>query len=92
MNYAIYGAGSLGTVLGAYISEAGTEIDLISRNKAHVDALNDSGAIIEGGIEKTGPVRALTPDEAEKEYGFPKDYTRKLIETQMLEKDRNNSQ
>ncbi len=28
---AIYGAGSLGTILGAYISAAGKQIDLINR-------------------------------------------------------------
>ena len=37
--YAIYGAGSLGTVLGAYITQNGGQIDLINRNKAHVEAL-----------------------------------------------------
>ena len=34
--YAIYGAGSLGTVLGAYITKNGGQIDLINRNRAHV--------------------------------------------------------
>jgi ketopantoate reductase len=34
MNIAIYGAGSLGTILGAYITKSGIEIDLISRNKS----------------------------------------------------------
>ena len=62
MRYAIYGAGSLGTVLGAYITEAGTEIELINRNKEHVDALSRNGAVIEGGIQKTVPVTAITPD------------------------------
>ena len=36
--YAIYGAGSLGTVLGAFITKNGGKIDLINRNKAHVEA------------------------------------------------------
>ena len=31
MKAAIYGAGSLGTVLGAYIAKAGYQIDLINR-------------------------------------------------------------
>lgn len=30
--YAIYGAGSLGTELGAYITKNGSQIDLINRN------------------------------------------------------------
>ena len=43
MKACIYGAGSLGTVLGAYITKNGGEIDLINRNKAHVAALNEKG-------------------------------------------------
>ena len=39
--YCIYGAGSLGTVLGAYITKNGGKIDLINRNKAHVAALQE---------------------------------------------------
>lgn len=65
---AIYGAGSLGTVLGAYISKNGGEIDLINRNKAHVEALNKNGAIINGTVDMTVPVTAITPDEMTKKY------------------------
>ena len=63
MRYAIYGAGSLGTVLGAYITKNGGEIDLINRNRAHVAALREKGARITGTVEMTVPVTALTPDE-----------------------------
>ena len=59
MKAAIYGAGSLGTVLGAYIAKAGYQIDLINRNAAHVAALKESGAHIVGKVEMTVPVRAL---------------------------------
>ena len=58
--YAIYGAGSLGTVLGAYITKNGGEIDLINRNRAHVTALNEKGAKITGTVEMTVPVKAIT--------------------------------
>ncbi len=61
--YAIYGAGSLGTVLGAYITHNGGKIDLINRNKEHVTALNKNGAKITGTVEMTVPVTAYTPDE-----------------------------
>ena len=44
MRIAIYGAGSLGTILGAYISKAGIAIELINRNAAHVEALKSKGA------------------------------------------------
>lgn len=68
MRYAIYGAGSLGTVLGAFISKAGQDIELINRNEEHVKALNEHGAVITGGLEMTVPVRAITPDMIEGKY------------------------
>lgn len=63
MRYAIYGAGSLGTVLGAFITKNGGQIDLINRNRAHVDALREKGVRITGTVEMIVPVTALTPDE-----------------------------
>ena len=45
MKCAIYGAGSLGTVLGAYLTKNGVDIELVNRNKAHVDTLNAKAAI-----------------------------------------------
>ena len=36
MRVAIYGAGAMGSVLGAYIAQAGYKIDLINRNKKHI--------------------------------------------------------
>lgn len=63
MRIAIYGAGSLGTILGAYLSEAGIQADLVSRNRAHVEALNRNGAHVVGFRDFTVPVNALTPDE-----------------------------
>lgn len=66
--YAIYGAGSLGTVLGAYITKNGGEIDLINRNRAHVEALNENGATIIGTAEINVPVNVLTPDEMDGRY------------------------
>lgn len=68
MKTAIYGAGSLGTVLGAYLSKAVVEVDLITRNKEHVDAMNKNGAKITGTVEMTVPVHALTPDQMTEKY------------------------
>ena len=64
MRAAIYGAGSLGTILGAYISKAGVAIDLINRNKAHIEALQTRGAQVVGTVQMTQPVTAYTPDES----------------------------
>ena len=60
---AIYGAGSLGTVLGAYLTQNGVAVDLINRNKAHVAALKANGARVAGTVDLTVPVSALLPKE-----------------------------
>ena len=65
---AIYGAGSLGTVLGAYMTRNGVAVDLINRNHAHVEALRANGATVRGTVEMNVPVRALFPDEMEGTY------------------------
>lgn len=68
MRVAIYGAGSLGTILGAFISKAGVNIELINRNKAHVKALQEKGACIVGTLEFKQPVVAYTPEEIQGIY------------------------
>lgn len=68
MRVAIYGAGSLGTILGAFIARSGEKIELINRNKAHVEALQSRGARVVGTVEFTQPVEAYTPAEMEGEY------------------------
>lgn len=68
MRVAIYGAGSLGTILGAYITKAGEKIDLINRNKAHVEALQTKGAQVVGTVQFTQPVVAYTPAEMSGQY------------------------
>ena len=68
MRTAIYGAGSLGTILGAYINKAGEPIELINRNKAHVEALQNSGAKVIGTVDFTQPVTAYTPAEMSGTY------------------------
>lgn len=68
MRVAIYGAGSLGTILGAYITRAGEKIELINRNKAHVEALQTVGAQVVGTVQFTQQVTAYTPAEMSGEY------------------------
>lgn len=68
MRVAIYGAGSLGTILGAYITRAGEKIELINRNKAHVEALQTAGAQVVGTVQFTQQVTAYTPAEVSGEY------------------------
>lgn len=70
---AIYGAGAMGTVLGALLSDCGldAEIDLISRNRAHISAMKESGAHIvckADNYEFTTKVNALLPEEMTGKY------------------------
>ena len=68
MRVAIYGAGSLGTIIGAFISKAGVPIELINRNKAHVEALKTKGAQVVGTMNFCQPVVAYTPAEMSGTY------------------------
>lgn len=68
MRTAIYGAGSLGTILGAYISKNGGQVDLINHNKAHIEALQSKGAHVVGTVEFIQKVTALTPEQMSGKY------------------------
>lgn len=68
MRIAIMGVGSLGTILGAYITKGGVNVDLIDVNKEHVKVLNEKGATVKGKANFNVPVKALTPDEMEGIY------------------------
>ena len=68
MRTAIYGAGSLGIVLGAYLSKAGVDITLVHHRKEMVDVLNEKGARVTGNVEMTVPVRAVLPREMDGIY------------------------
>ena len=68
MRCAIYGAGSLGTVLGAYLTKNGVPVELVNHNKAHVEALRRSGAHITGTVDFTVPVTALLPEQMQGPY------------------------
>ena len=63
MRTAIYGAGSLGTILGAFITRGGGQVDLINHNKAHVEALRSKGATVTGTLSFTQTVSAVTDEE-----------------------------
>ena len=84
MKCAIYGAGSLGTVLGAYLTKAGTPVELVNRNKAHVEALNQRGAHITGTVEMTVPVHAITPDQMGENYDVIFLMTKQLMNREVV--------
>lgn len=68
MRAAIYGAGSLGTILGAYITKNGGQVELINRNKAHIEALQTKGAQVVGTVNFTQPVTAYLPEQMDGKY------------------------
>jgi 2-dehydropantoate 2-reductase len=67
---AVYGAGAMGTVLGAYLTKGGLKVDLITRNEAHVQGMKENGAILvlEDGKEEQIAVNALLPTEMSGQY------------------------
>jgi len=85
MRTAIYGAGALGTALGAYVTKAGYQIDLINHNAAHVRALQNNGARIIGKVDMSVPVTALTPDEMTGEYDVVILMTKQLDNKKVVE-------
>ncbi len=86
MNLAIYGAGSLGTILGAYITKNGLDIDLISRNASHIASLKANGAHIIGTVEMSVQVKALLPEEISKKYDIIFLMTKTIDNTNTIKK------
>lgn len=78
MRVAIYGAGSLGTVLGAYVTKNAAEkgidlgkgIELYNRNIKHIEALKKNGAHITGTTDFVQKVIAFLPEEMEGEFDY----------------------
>lgn len=65
---AIMGAGSLGTILGAYLSRKDLDVTLVDVWQEHVDALNTNGAVVKGCVDMKVPVKACTPDSMEGKF------------------------
>ena len=76
MEIAIYGAGSMGTVLGSFLCKAGIASDLISDDKKHIAVLKTAGAKIGGAVSFSTPPfdstggrgSALLPEEVSQKY------------------------
>ena len=63
MKTMIYGAGSLGTILGALLSINNEDVLLVSRNEEHIASLQANGAEIRGNMSLHTPVKASLPGE-----------------------------
>lgn len=55
-------------ILGAYITKNGGKIDLINRNRAHVEAIRKNGAVVTGTVNFTQKVEVYTPEEMTGKY------------------------
>jgi 2-dehydropantoate 2-reductase len=54
--------------MGAYLTKAGVDIELVNRNEAHVRALNEKGASVSGTVNMNVPVRAILPYQMKGPY------------------------
>lgn len=63
MKIAVMGAGSIGGIVGAYLAKGNEDVVLVDTNKEHVKEMNRQGLKIDGVVEETIPVKAITPDE-----------------------------
>lgn len=84
MKVAIYGCGAMGTVLGAFLTKNGQEVDLIDSYVDHVNALNKNGAQIVGCEKLTVPVKAITPNQMEGKYDIVYLFTKQTSNAESL--------
>ena len=66
MRVALVGAGSMGTVIGAYLTKGGIDVEMFDAHEGNVKALQENGATIqhlEPERTFTIPVKAFTPDK-----------------------------
>jgi len=68
MKVALLGAGSVGAIIGALITEGGEDIVLVDNYAAQVNKLNAHGVRITGHLERSLPVKAILPEEMEGKY------------------------
>lgn len=85
MRIAVLGAGSLGTIAGAYIAAGGQDIELIDVYQAHVDALNETGAKITGTTDFHAEVKAITPENMSGVYDLVLLLTKQLYNHSILQ-------
>lgn len=65
---AIMGAGAMGVLLGAVLTESGIPVELIDADGRQVAALRENGAVVTGTRELTVPVKAVSTGEMEGVY------------------------
>lgn len=84
MKVAILGSGAMGTVLGAYMTKNGCDVELIDNYQAHVDKMNSCGARIVGYADMTVPVKAILTEQMDGIYDVVFLFTKQLANEQVL--------
>ncbi|KYD02011.1 ketopantoate reductase family protein [Bacillus atrophaeus] len=85
MRIAVLGAGSLGTIVGAYLAAGGIDVELIDTYQAHVDALNHKGAKVIGTTDFQAKVKAITPENKSGKYDLVLLLTKQLYNDSVLQ-------
>ncbi|MED4855615.1 2-dehydropantoate 2-reductase [Bacillus atrophaeus] len=85
MRIAVLGAGSLGTIVGAYLDAGGMDVELIDTYQAHVDALNHKGAKVIGTTDFQAKVKAITPENKSGKYDLVLLLTKQLYNDSVLQ-------
>ncbi len=86
MKYAIYGAGSLGIVLSAYLAKSGEQFDIVDRNEKSVKALNEKGARVVGTTQFSEKVNAVLDTETKEKYDIIFMLTKQINNKKTVEK------
>lgn len=84
MKIGILGCGAMGTVMGAYMTKNGLDVELIDSYKEHVDVLNKNGAHIIGSVDMIVPVKAVTPEEMKGIYDLIFLFTKQTVNDTVL--------
>lgn len=84
MRVAVLGCGSMGTILGAFLTKGGIDVELIDINKSHIDAMNLNGAQIIGTKNFNVKVKAITPDQMKGTYDIVFLFTKQTANKQVL--------
>ena len=78
MKYAIYGAGSLGLVVAAFLANAKEEFTLIDRNIKNITKIQNDGIKITGTIEMKTKVKAQLDSEVEDKFDLVMLFTKQI--------------
>ncbi|MDH6457770.1 2-dehydropantoate 2-reductase [Fusobacterium sp. PH5-7] len=84
MKIGILGCGAMGTVMGAYMTKNGLDVELIDSYKEHVDVLNKNGAHIIGSVDMIVPVKAVSPEEMKGIYDLIFLFTKQTVNDTVL--------